>query len=130
MCNIPYHEAVGSLMYASLRTWLDITYAIQTLSHFSTKPRTAHWEAIKHVSCYLKGTKELWLLYGEEEKKLVGYTDVDGNMAEDCHAILGYTVLIHEGAILWTTKRQEIISVKISDKIFRILLRLLIFVVF
>ena len=32
MHNVPYHEAVGSLMYASLGTRPDITYAVQTVS--------------------------------------------------------------------------------------------------
>ena len=99
MCNIPYHEAVGSLMYTSLGTRPDITYAVQTLSRFLTKPGTAHWEAVKRVFCYVKGTKELWLSYGGEEKKLVGYADADGNMAKDRHAILGYAFLIHGGAV-------------------------------
>ena len=61
MCNIPYQEAIGSLMYASLGTHLDITCAVQALSRFSTKPGTTHWEAIKQVFHYLKGTKSLWL---------------------------------------------------------------------
>jgi hypothetical protein len=64
MCDVLYHEAVGSLMYASLGTRLDISFAVQTLSHFSTKPGLAHWEAVKQVFCYLKGTADLWLLYG------------------------------------------------------------------
>jgi hypothetical protein len=37
MRNVPYHEAVGSLMYTSLGTRPDISFAIQTFSHFSTK---------------------------------------------------------------------------------------------
>jgi hypothetical protein len=49
MHNAPYHEAVRSLMYASLGTRPDISFAIQTLSHFSMKPGVAHWEAVKHV---------------------------------------------------------------------------------
>ena len=32
MRNIPYHKAVGSLMYASLGTRPDILYAVQTVS--------------------------------------------------------------------------------------------------
>ena len=47
MQNIPYHEAVGTLMYASLGTWLDITYAVQMVSHFSKNPGYTHWEAVK-----------------------------------------------------------------------------------
>jgi hypothetical protein len=104
MRNIPYHEAVGSLMYTSLRTRPDITYAVQTLSCFSIKPRPAHWDTVKRVFRYLKGTKDLWLLYGGKRGNLVGYADADGNMAKDCHAISGYAFLLHSGAVSWTTK--------------------------
>ena len=47
MRDIPYREAIGSLMYATLGMQPDIAFAIQTISHFSTKPRPAHWEAVK-----------------------------------------------------------------------------------
>ena len=56
MRNIPYHEAVGSLMYASLGTCPDITFAVQTISRFSSKPGITHWEAVKRIFRYLKGT--------------------------------------------------------------------------
>ena len=56
MCNIPYCEAVGSLMYAALGTCPDIAFAVQTVSCFSTKPGPAHWEAVKHIFRYLKGS--------------------------------------------------------------------------
>ena len=90
MRNIPYQEAVGSLMYASLGTRPDITYAVQTVSHFSKNPGQAHWEAVKRIFRYLKGTKDFWLSYGAEQKDLKGYADADGSMAEDRHAISGY----------------------------------------
>ena len=41
---------------------------------------------------------------------LTGYADTDGSMAEDRHAISGYTFLIHGGAISWSAKWQEIIA--------------------
>jgi hypothetical protein len=115
MRNIPYHEAVGSLMYASLGTRPDITYAVQTVSRFSIKPGLAHWEAVKRIFRYLKGTKDLWLSYGGNKKDLVGYADADGNMAEDRHAISSYAFLLHGGAVSWTTKRQEIISLSTTE---------------
>ena len=49
MRNVPYHEAVGSLMYASLSTHLDITYAMQTISQFTKNLGAAHWEAVKQI---------------------------------------------------------------------------------
>jgi hypothetical protein len=38
MRNVPYHEAVGSLIYASLGTHPDITFAVQTVSRFASNP--------------------------------------------------------------------------------------------
>ena len=46
---------------------------------------------------------------------LTGYADADGNMAEDRHAISGYAFLLHGGAISWSTKRQEIISLSTTE---------------
>ena len=115
MRNVPYHEAVGSLMYASLGTHPDITYAVQTVSRFTKNPGMAHWEAVKRIFRYLKGMRELWLSYGGIARALTGYADADGNMAEDRHAISGYAFLLHGGAVSWTTKRQEIISLSTTE---------------
>jgi len=104
MQNVPYHKAVSSLMYASLGTRPDITYAIQSISRFSKNPGVAHWDAVKRIFCYLKGTKDLWLSYGGKGKKLTGYADADGNMAKDHHAISGYAFILHGGAISWSAK--------------------------
>ena len=90
MRNMPYHEAVGSLMYATLGTWPDICFTVQTVSRFNSKPGLAHWEAVKRIFHYLKGTKDLWLGYGGVVKELVGYADADGSMGEDHRAISGY----------------------------------------
>jgi hypothetical protein len=77
---------------------------------FATNPGPAHWEAVKRIYRYLAGTRNLWLTYGESTRTLKGYADADGSMAEDCHAISGYAFLINGRAILWSSKRQEIIS--------------------
>ena len=59
---IPYREAIGSLMYAVVGTRLDIAYAISYLARFMANPGHAHWEAVKHVIRYLKGTKDTKLI--------------------------------------------------------------------
>ena len=115
MRNVPYHEAVGSLMYAALGTRPDIAYAVQTVSRFSINPGQAHWEAVKRIFRYLKGTSELWLTFGGKEKELTGYADADGSMAEDRHAISGYAFILHGGAVSWSAKRQEIVSLSTTE---------------
>ena len=65
MRDVPYHEAVGSLMYAALETHPDIAFTIQTtISCFLIKSGLIHWKAMKWIFRYLKGTMELWLTYG------------------------------------------------------------------
>ncbi len=108
-------EAVGSLMYASLGTHPDITYAVQTVSRFSTNPGIEHWEAVKRIFRYLKGMKDLWLSYGGQRRELLGYADADGNMAEDRRAVSGYAFLIHGGAVSWSAKRQEVVSLSTTE---------------
>ena len=105
--DIPYHEAIGSLMYASLGTHPDVSFAIQTLLHFTENPGMTHWEAVKRVFRYLKGKCELWLLYSGVKKEMEGYVDVDvdGSMMEDRKAISGYMFIINSGAISWSTKK-------------------------
>ena len=104
MWNIPYHEAVGSLMYATLGTCPDICFAVQSVSRFNNKPRLSHWEAVKCVFWYLKGTRELWLGYGGKPKELLGYADADGSMSEDRKAISGYAFIINGSAVSWSAK--------------------------
>ena len=61
--NIPYQELIGGLMYLSMATRPDITHAVSYLSQFSSCFRESHWKAAKRVLCYLKGTRDLNLVY-------------------------------------------------------------------
>ncbi|THH16855.1 hypothetical protein EUX98_g9236 [Antrodiella citrinella] len=115
MRDKPYRETLGALMYASVATRPDITYAVSLLSRFSEKPGMAHWNAVKRVYAYLKGTKGWWLtLGGDENSPAVGYSDADGMSNPDRHAISGYAFLIG-GAVSWSSKRQEIVSVSTTE---------------
>jgi hypothetical protein len=110
MHDVPYREAVGALNWAALATRPDIAFAVATVARFAANPGPAHWEAVKHIYRYLAGTRELWLTYRETKRTLVGYADADGSMAEDRRAISGYAFLIDGGAVSWSSKRQEIVS--------------------
>ena len=74
-----YREAIGALLYASMGTRPNITFAVQTLSQFASKPSKEHWQAVKRVLQYLQGTKNLGITYG----------DTDGHV--DIH-IAGYVI--------------------------------------
>ena len=48
-------------------------------------------------------------------KELQGYADADRSMNEDRKAISGYTFMINGGAVSWSAKRQEIISLSTTE---------------
>ena len=59
MAKIPYALAVGSLMYAMIATRLDIAFVMGNVSLYTANLGKRHWEAIKCIMRYMKGTKEL-----------------------------------------------------------------------
>jgi hypothetical protein len=109
MKKTPYREAIGSLMYASIATHPNITFAILTLSQFLENLGEAHWDAVKHIFHYLAGMKDLQLTYGGEWHNLIRYMDADGASQPHRHAISGHTFLIDGRAVSWSSRKQELV---------------------
>lgn len=73
----PYRQLVGKLLYLNL-TRPDLSYSVQQLSRFVSRPSTAHWEAALRVLRYLKTSPSLGLFYGAHtDFCLRGYSDAD-----------------------------------------------------
>jgi len=115
MHDKPYREAVGALNWAALATRPNIAFAVATVARFAANPGPAHWDAVKQIYRYLAGTRDLWLTYGETRRVLEGYANVDGSMTEDRRAVSGYMFLIDGGAVSWSSKRQEIVSLSTTE---------------
>nr|GFB44538.1 retrotransposon protein, putative, Ty1-copia subclass [Tanacetum cinerariifolium] len=65
MQNVPYASAVGSIMYAVRCTRPDVAFAQNITSRFQQSPGEAHWTAVKKILKYLRRTKDMFLVYGE-----------------------------------------------------------------
>ena len=115
MAKIPYREAIGSLMYASVATRPDISFAVSTLSQFLENPGEAHWEAVKRIFRYLAGTKGHALTYGGEREELTGYTDADGSSQDHRRAISGLAFFIDGGAVSWSSRKQELVALSTAE---------------
>ena len=77
MTKVPYASAIGSLMYAMICMRLDIGYAVGAVSRFMSDPGKTHWEAVKWILRYLRGTTDKCLYFGKCELKVQGYVDAD-----------------------------------------------------
>jgi hypothetical protein len=115
MKTVPYREAIGSLMYASVATQPNITFAVSTLSQFLENPGELHWATVKQIFRYLSGTQDLELTYGGERHDLVRYTDVDGVAQEHWHAISGHIFILDVGAVSWSSQKQELVTLSTTE---------------
>ena len=98
----PYSSAVGSLMYAMVCTSLDISHVVGVVSRFLANLGKAHWEAVKWIFRYLRGTSKVCLSFGELEPFLEGYTNFDMVGDLDCRkSISEYLFTFVGGAISW-----------------------------
>ena len=70
MRKVPYQEAIGSLMYTSIATHPNITFAVSMLSQFLDNLGEVHWEAVKRVFWYLSRMWDYALTYGGEKHDL------------------------------------------------------------
>ena len=54
-------------------------------------------------------------MYGTTNEGLEGYTDADGSSQEHRHAISGYVFLVNGGAISWSSKKQELVTLSTAE---------------
>ena len=81
-------------------TRLDIAHAVGVVSRFLENLGKEHWEAVKWIFKYLRGTSKLCLSFGKGKPVLEGYTDAD--MADDLDGrkyTSGYLFTFVRGAI-------------------------------
>ena len=117
--NVPYREAVGSLMYLAVTTRPDISFAVNAVSKFLNKHNRVHWQAVKRIMSYLVGTANVGILYRmceRENHSLVGYSDADyANDTETRRSVTGYVFLMSGGAITWSSQRQKLVTLSTTE---------------
>jgi hypothetical protein len=116
MSKVPYASAVGSLMYAMVCTRADITHAVGVVSRFLANPGKEHWNAVKWILRYLRGTFKMSLCFGSRNPELVGYTDAD--MAGDIDSrksTSGFLITFSGGAVSWQSKLQKCVALSTTE---------------
>ncbi|KAL2492946.1 Protein EXPORTIN 1A [Abeliophyllum distichum] len=108
MDRISYASAIGSIMYAMLCTRPDVSYALSVTSRFQANPGEKHWIAVKNILKYLRRTKDMFLVYGENELRVQGYADASFQSdKDDSKSQSGYVFTLNGGAVSWKSSKQE-----------------------
>ena len=72
-----YASIIGSLHCATDYTRLDIVYAVEVLSRFTSKPSRDYWLAIEWVTRYLIDTKSYSLFYKKCPTVIEAFSDAN-----------------------------------------------------
>lgn len=60
--RVPYKEAIGSLLFLAMVTRPDLSFSVGVLSRYAENPTRAHWNGIKRIIKYLKGTLDYGII--------------------------------------------------------------------
>ena len=116
MKDVPYMEAVGSLLFAAQITRPDVCFVVNMLSRFSQNPSKARRNAVKRGMRYLKGTVDKSLIYIGKSSEIIGFCDADWDSDIDSRRSTTGYVFIHQGAaISWATRRQRTIALSTTE---------------
>ncbi|GJT39666.1 retrovirus-related pol polyprotein from transposon TNT 1-94 [Tanacetum coccineum] len=117
MSRIPYVSTVVSFMYVMVCTRPDIAHVMSVVSRYMAHPGKEHWNAVKHVFCYLKGTSDVGLIYGgDHEYLVVGYLDLDYDADLDARrSLTGYVFTIGNSVVSWKATLQPSVALSTTE---------------
>ncbi|SAM79903.1 uncharacterized protein UBRO_20991 [Ustilago bromivora] len=110
-----YPVLVGKLLWVSNTVWLDISFAVNTLTCHMSKPTKEAMQAALRIVKYLNQTQDKVLRLGrrnKDEPAIVTYTD--SNWASDPNtdrrSTLGSIIKIFGSVVTWNSHVQKCVS--------------------
>ncbi len=127
MQKIPYRETIGSLSHICRNTRPDIAYAVSVASRYLANPGPKHWNLIKRILRYLKGTRDwefhlnpgalsLTTIHNSTQSsdiqgtvRFYGFSDSDwGGQLETSKSTTGYGFFLGSALVSWQSKTQSV----------------------
>ena len=103
-------------MYVMVCTWPDIVHTVGIVNRFMVNPGKEHWEAVKWIFRYLRGSSKLCLSFGSSKPVLKGYTNAD--MAGDLDGRKSTSRFLFTfvgGAVSWQSKLQKCVAFSTTE---------------
>jgi len=118
-----YMRIVGTLLYASTSTRLDIAHAVNKLSCHIQSPTVRDMNAAKRVLRYLSGHRSIGLKFGGKGKsttelslEIEAYSDADwANDRADRKSISGWIVKLCGSPVNWSSKKQKVVALSTCE---------------
>jgi histone deacetylase 1/2 len=106
-----YRSVAGALQYLTI-TRPKIAYAVQQACLHMHDPHDVHWNIIKRILRYVRGTTEHGvLLRASPSTALTAYTDADWAGCPDTRrSTSGFCIFLGDALVSWSSKRQAVVS--------------------
>jgi hypothetical protein len=115
-----FMRIVGTLLYATTSTRLDIAHAVHKLSQQALKPVVRDMLAAKRVLRYLSGSRTAGLKYGGRAAgtalAIEAFSDADwANGRDNRKSISGWVVKLNGTPVAWSAKKQKSVSLSTCE---------------
>ncbi|KAJ9558897.1 hypothetical protein OSB04_013511 [Centaurea solstitialis] len=106
-----YRSLVGALQYLTI-TRPDLSYVVNQVSQFVHTPTVDHFQAVKRILRYVKGTIAFGLKFSSlSTASLHGYSDADwARCIETRRSTYGYSIFLGDNLVSWSAKKQPTVS--------------------
>ena len=107
-----YRQLIGSLMFLSVSSRPDVSFAVKELSRHLNHPGEAHVQAALRVLRYLKGTADYALTYTRNAKAtFYGHADADfAGEDETAKSTTGFAFSGGSGVLCWKAATQSLVT--------------------
>ncbi|GJV61226.1 retrovirus-related pol polyprotein from transposon TNT 1-94 [Tanacetum coccineum] len=111
-----FRGMVGSLMYLTASR-PDLVFVVCMCARYQAKPTKKHFEAIKRVFRYLKGTINMGLWYPKDNAmSLTAYADADHAGCQDSRrSTSGSAQFLGDRLVSWSSKKQRSTAISTTE---------------
>jgi hypothetical protein len=109
-------SGVSDVCYGITRP--DLAHAVSVVSKYMANPGKQHWDVVKWIFKYLKGTTDYGITFVRQKSDLsvVGYVDTDyaGDL-DDRRLTTGYVFTLAGGPICWKSMIQSTVAMSTTE---------------
>ncbi|GKA75621.1 hypothetical protein Tco_0781999 [Tanacetum coccineum] len=116
LTKLDLENGLASLMY-STASRPDLVFAVCMCARYQAKPTKKHFEAIKRVFRYLKGTIHMGLWYPKDNAmSLTAYADADHAGCQDSRrSTSGSAQFLGDRLVSWSSKKQRSTAISTTE---------------
>ncbi|WZY93507.1 hypothetical protein YC2023_065836 [Brassica napus] len=117
MDDVLYANAVGSLMYAMVRSIPELAFVVGLVSRFKSKPSREHWGAVMWLLRYLHGATEVCLNFSKSGHfEIEGFSDLDYSTDLDKRiSVTGYVFQVGGNTVSWRSSLQHVVALSTTE---------------